>query len=169
MQIQPLSLDGVLLLTPTVHHDARGFFLESFNQKKFQQLTGLDVHFVQDNHSRSAQHVLRGLHYQSPHEQGKLVRVLHGQIYDVVVDIRPKSPTYKQWLGLSLDAEQQQQLWVPTGFAHGFLVTSPSADVLYKTTDYYHPEHEQHLHWNDPSLGINWPLKGEPILSVKDA
>lgn len=169
MQIQPLSLDGVLLITPAIHRDARGFFLESFNQKKFQQLTGLDVDFVQDNHSHSAKNVLRGLHYQAPHEQGKLIRVLHGTIYDVVVDIRPASPSYKQWLGLYLDAEQQQQLWVPTGFAHGFLVISDSADVLYKATDYYHPECEQVLHWNDPSLNINWPLNGPPILSAKDS
>lgn len=168
MQIKSLPLEGVLLLTPKVYKDTRGFFLESFNQQRFTTATGLNVQFVQDNHSRSAQHVLRGLHLQHPQSQGKLIHVLQGIIYDVVVDLRPNSRTFGQWLGVYLDAHHHQQLWIPNGFAHGFLVISPIADVLYKTTDYYAPHHEYTLLWDDHDLAIDWPLQQPPILSEKD-
>ena len=148
--------------------DTRGFFFESFNTRAFAEATGLDVQFVQDNHSRSAKGVLRGLHYQILHPQGKLVRVVRGSVFDVAVDIRKASPTFGKWVGVELTEDNHRQLWVPPGLAHGFLVTSESADFLYKTTDYYAPEHERCLAWNDPDIAIEWPLEGEPQLSAKD-
>ena len=173
MQIQPLAISDVLLITPKVFGDERGFFLESFNQRDFQAFTGLDVTFVQDNHSRSAQGVLRGLHYQVEQPQGKLVRVLAGEILDVAVDIRNGSATFGQWVSARLDAESHQQMWVPEGFAHGFVVLSESADVFYKATDYYAPQHERAIRWDDPTLAIDWQRKywhwqGEPTISDKD-
>ena len=163
-------LKSVLCLQPKVFGDDRGFFFESFNQKDFQDQLGIETTFVQDNHSRSAQHVLRGLHYQIQQPQGKLVRVVQGEIFDVAVDIRKGSPTLGQWVGEILSAENKKQLWVPEGFAHGFLVTSDSAEVLYKTTDYYAPQYERSIRWDDPDIGIDWPLAGaEPVLSNKDA
>ena len=170
MKITPCAIPDVLLLEPRVFGDERGFFLESFNQRAFNQATGLDLHFVQDNHSRSARNVLRGLHYQVNQPQGKLVRVTAGEVFDVAVDIRRNSPTFGKWAGELLSATNKRQLWVPPGLAHGFLVLSETADFLYKTTDYYAPEHERCIVWNDPSLGISWPLQGgAPLLSVKDA
>ena len=173
MKIQPLAIPDVLLITPRVHGDERGFFMESFNQRDFQTAAGLDVTFVQDNHSRSAQGVLRGLHYQVKQPQGKLVRALAGEILDVAVDIRTDSRTYGHWVSARLSAASHQQMWVPAGFAHGFLVLSESADVFYKTTDYYAPEHERAIRWDDPTLAIDWqreswPWQGEPTLSEKD-
>lgn len=164
-------IDGVLVLEPKVFGDARGFFFESFNARDFAQATGLDVAFVQDNHSKSAKGVLRGLHYQTQHAQGKLVRVTQGAVFDVAVDIRKGSPTFGQWFGQELSAENNKQLWIPAGLAHGFLVTSESAEFLYKTTDYYHPEFERSLLWNDPNVGVEWPLHlsdSEPLLAAKD-
>ncbi len=170
LTVTPTEIPGVLILEPKVFGDSRGFFLESFNQDSFRQATGLDVNFVQDNHSRSRKGVLRGLHYQlPPHAQGKLVRVVSGSVFDVAVDIRRDSPTYGRWVGVSLTAENHRQLWIPPGLAHGFLVTSESADLLYKTTDYYSPTHEQCIAWNDPDLAVAWPLAGHPTLSGKDA
>jgi dTDP-4-dehydrorhamnose 3,5-epimerase len=168
MQIIPSEIPDVLLLEPKVFGDDRGFFMESFNQQVFQDKTGLEVAFVQDNHSRSGQHVLRGMHYQIQQPQGKLVRVIIGEIFDVVVDLRRSSPTFGKWVGYTLSAENKHQLWVPPGFAHGFLVTSEVAEVLYKTTDYYAPQHERSLLWNDPAVGILWPLTADPMLSKKD-
>ena len=171
-QVTPTPIDGVLMLEPKVFGDARGFFFESFNARDFAQATGLERSFVQDNHSKSSQGVLRGLHYQVQHAQGKLVRVTHGAVFDVAVDIRRASKTYGQWFGLELSAENKKQLWIPEGLAHGFLVTSESAEFLYKTTDYYHPEHERSLLWNDPAIGIDWPLhllSAAPLLAAKDA
>ena len=168
MQVFQTDIADVLVLEPKVFRDQRGYFLESFNQRSFKQLTGLDVQFVQDNHSHSVQGVLRGLHYQIEHPQGKLVRVTQGRVYDVAVDIRKSSPTFRKWVGVELSAENFRQLWVPAGFAHGFVVLSETADFLYKTTDYYYPEHERCIRWNDPELAINWPLEIEPELSVKD-
>ncbi len=168
MDIQITSLPDVLLLTPKVHGDARGFFLESFNARTFAELTGVHRPFVQDNHSRSARNVLRGLHYQIKQPQGKLVRVVMGEIYDVAVDLRKSSATFGHWFGCYLSQENKQQLWVPEGFGHGFVVTSDYAEVLYKTTDYYAPEHERCVLWNDSALAINWPLTEEPLLSAKD-
>ena len=173
MRVEPLAIPDVMLLHPTVHGDERGFFLERFNQRTFEKATGLTRQFVQDNHSRSAQSVLRGLHYQIQQPQGKLVSVLQGEILDVAVDIRPDSPTRGQWVSAILSGDNFQQLWVPEGFAHGFLVLSQQADVLYKTTDYYAPEHERVIRWDDPALGIDWmrsdwPWTGEPQLSEKD-
>lgn len=165
----PTTLPDVLILEPKVFGDHRGFFFESFNQRDFEQLTGLKVQFVQDNHSRSAQGVLRGLHYQILHPQGKLVRVTHGEVFDVSVDLRRSSPTFGKWAGVVLSAENKRQLWIPPGFGHGFVVTSESAEFLYKTTDYWYPEHERTLFWNDPVLEIQWPLTGEPKLAAKDA
>ena len=160
----------VFILEPKVFGDTRGFFLESFNSRAFAEATGLDVKFVQDNHSRSTRGVLRGLHYQARHSQGKLVRVVRGSVFDVAVDIRKTSPTFGKWVGVELSEDNHRQLWVPPGLAHGFLVTSESADFLYKTTDYYAPEHERCLAWNDPAIGIDWPLgSDQPLLSVKDA
>lgn len=170
LTVTPTEIPGVLILEPKVFGDSRGFFLESFNQDTFRQATGLDVNFVQDNHSRSSRGVLRGLHYQlPPHAQGKLVRVVSGSVFDVAVDIRRDSPTYGRWVGVSLTAENHRQLWIPPGLAHGFLVTSESADLLYKTTDYYSPTHERCIAWDDSDLAISWPLAGLPILSGKDA
>ena len=164
-------LDGVLLLEPKVFGDERGFFFESFNQRDFDQATGLSVQFVQDNHSKSSQGVLRGLHYQIQHPQGKLVRVTAGEVFDVVVDLRGSSATFGRSYGITLSADNKKQLWIPPGFAHGFLVTSESAEFLYKTTDYWYPEFERSLLWSDPALGIEWPLrKGQiPLLVKKDA
>ncbi|PKO45347.1 MAG: dTDP-4-dehydrorhamnose 3,5-epimerase [Betaproteobacteria bacterium HGW-Betaproteobacteria-3] len=168
MKITPTAIPDVLIIEPKVFGDERGFFLESFNQRAFNQATGLDVQFVQDNHSRSARGVLRGLHYQVQQPQGKLVRVVRGAVFDVAVDIREGSLTWGQWVGTELSEGNQRQLWVPPGFAHGFLVTSGSADYLYKTTDYYAPEHERCMAWNDPAIGIQWPLDGPPQLSARD-
>lgn len=167
--VTPTALPEVLLLEPKVFGDARGFFFESFNQRDFANVTGLNVQFVQDNHSRSAQGVLRGLHYQIQHPQGKLVRVTKGAVFDVAVDLRRTSPRFGQWAGVELTAENFRQLWIPPGFAHGFVVTSESAEFLYKTTDYWYPEHERSLLWNDPALGIEWPLQVPPQLAAKDA
>lgn len=169
MKIVPTEIPDVLLIEPQVYGDSRGYFYESFNQKAFTDKTGIDSAFVQDNHSRSQRHVLRGLHYQVQQPQGKLVRVVVGEIFDVAVDLRRSSPTFGQWVGYCLSAENRQQLWVPAGFAHGFLVLSEVAEVLYKTTDYYAPQHERCLLWNDAEVAIAWPLNAEtPILSAKD-
>jgi dTDP-4-dehydrorhamnose 3,5-epimerase len=171
MQALPTDLPGVILLQPKVFGDARGFFMESYNKRTLAQLTALSPEFVQDNHSRSARGVLRGLHYQIIQPQGKLVRVTAGEVFDVAVDIRRSSPHFGRWYGCVLSAENQHQLWVPAGFAHGYLVLSESAEFLYKTTDYYAPEHERCIKWNDPQLAIQWPLPAgmsEPALSAKD-
>lgn len=167
MQLIPTKLSEVLLIEPKVFGDARGFFFESYNQRQMDGL-GLDAEFVQDNHSRSANNVLRGLHYQINHPQGKLVRVIAGEVFDVAVDIRRSSPTFGQWVGQVLSAENRRMMWVPPGFAHGFCVTTDFAEFLYKTTDYWYPEHERCLLWNDPDLAIPWPLRGEPVLAAKD-
>jgi dTDP-4-dehydrorhamnose 3,5-epimerase len=170
-QVMQTPLAGVLVLEPKVFGDARGFFFESFNARDFEQATGLKETFVQDNHSKSAKGVLRGLHYQVQHAQGKLVRVTQGAVFDVAVDIRKNSSTFGQWFGLELSGENKKQLWIPAGLAHGFLVTSDSAEFLYKTTDYYYPEHERSLLWSDSNVGIQWPLHlldARPILSNKD-
>ena len=169
MKATQLSIPDILLFEPKVFGDDRGFFFESFNRQKFAELTGSDIDFVQDNHSRSAKNVLRGLHYQIQHPQGKLVRVTQGEVFDVAVDIRKSSPTFGKWVGEILSAENKKQLWIPEGFAHGFVVLSESAEFLYKTTDYWYPEHERCIVWNDESLSINWPNRGEPALSGKDA
>src|SRR6185369_2035035 len=168
MKVLRTDLPGVLILEPKVFGDARGFFLESYNKRAFREATGLDVEFVQDNHSSSARGVLRGLHYQIRQPQGKLVRVIAGEVFDVAVDLRRSSPTFGRWVGERLSGENRRMLWVPEGFAHGFLVTSQSAEFLYKTTDYYAPEHERTLLWSDPAIGIAWPLEGEPQLKAKD-
>ena len=165
----PTAVPEVIVLEPKVFGDDRGFFFESFNARAFEQATGLKREFVQDNHSKSAKNVLRGLHYQIQNPQGKLVRVTHGEVFDVAVDIRKSSKTFGQWVGVHLSAENKKQLWVPEGFAHGFVVLSETAEFLYKTTDYYAPEYERSLLWNDPVLGILWPFEGEPKLAVKDA
>ena len=167
--VTPTAIADVLVLEPKVFGDARGFFFESFNARDFAQATGLDVAFVQDNHSQSARGVLRGLHYQIQHPQGKLVRVVRGEVFDVAVDLRRRSPTFGRWVGERLSAENRRQLWVPPGFAHGFVVLSESAEFLYKTTDYWYPEHERSLLWNDPALGIDWPIEDAPQLAAKDA
>lgn len=169
MKVTPTAIPEVLILEPQVFGDDRGFFFESYNARKFDELTGVAAHFVQDNHSRSARNVLRGLHYQMRHPQGKLIRVLAGTIYDVVVDLRRSSPFFGRWVGTELSAENRKQLWVPSGFAHGFVVTSESAECAYKTTDYWVPEDERAILWNDPDLGIDWPLSGQPMLSSKDS
>lgn len=169
MKVTPLAIPEVLLIEPKVFGDSRGFFFESFNQKAFNEATGLDVTFVQDNHSRSAKGVLRGLHYQVDKPQGKLVRVTRGAVFDVAVDIRPASPTFGKWVGVELNEDKHQQLWIPPGFAHGFLVLSDVADFLYKTTDYYAPALERCILWNDASLNISWPSDIAPSLSVKDS
>ena len=170
MKLTPTAIPDVLIIEPRVFGDARGFFYESFNQQAFDAATGTRYQFVQDNHSRSARGVLRGLHYQLPPKaQGKLVRVVRGAVFDVAVDIRRSSPTFGQWVGVELSEDNQRQLWIPPGCAHGFLVLSESADFLYKTTDYYSPEHERAIAWNDPALGVQWPDCGiEPQLSAKD-
>ena len=170
MKVIPTTIADVLILEPSVFGDSRGFFLESFNRKAFGAITGLDVDFVQDNHSRSARGILRGLHYQIRRPQGKLVRVVRGAVFDVSVDLRRSSPTFGQWVGVELTEDSHRQLWVPPGFAHGFYVLSDHADFLYKTTDYYFPEHERSLSWNDPAIAISWPLEQgtEPVVSEKD-
>jgi len=167
--VTPTALPEVLILEPKVFGDARGFFFESFNQRDFAQATGLDVQFVQDNHSRSIKGVLRGLHYQIQHPQGKLVRVTQGEVFDVVVDLRRNSPNFGKWDGVLLSADNKRQLWVPPGFAHGFVVTGDTAEFLYKTTDYWYPEFERSLLWSDPAVGVRWPLTAEPQLAAKDA
>jgi dTDP-4-dehydrorhamnose 3,5-epimerase len=168
MKIKETNLPGVLLIEPTVFGDDRGYFYESFNENKFAELTGLHVNFVQDNHSKSVKNVLRGMHYQIQQAQGKLVRVVAGEVFDVAVDLRKDSPTFGQWTGAYLSAENRLQMWIPEGFAHGFVVTSDSAEFLYKTTDFWAPQFERCLQWNDPSVGIQWPLSAEPTLSAKD-
>ncbi len=170
-EVQATALPEVLILQPKVFGDARGFFFESFNQRDFEQVTGVRTAFVQDNHSRSSRGVLRGLHYQIQQAQGKLVRVTQGEVFDVAVDLRRDSPRFGRWAGVHLSAENQRQLWVPPGFAHGFLVLSDSADFLYKTTDYWAPAHERSLRWNDPAVGIAWPWPVDtmPQLAAKDA
>jgi len=169
MEATKTAIDGVLLLAPKVFGDSRGFFFESFNARVFAEATGLQLDFVQDNHSRSARHVLRGMHFQVNRPQGKLVRVVRGEVFDVAVDIRRDSPTFGRWVGERLSETNQRQLWVPPGLAHGFLVLSESADFLYKTTDYYDPASERCLAWNDPTVRIDWPLEGQaPALSGKD-
>ena len=172
MNVIATALPEVLIIEPKVFGDARGFFMESWNAKAFAQATGVDLQFVQDNHSRSAHGVLRGLHYQIVNPQGKLVRVAAGTVFDVAVDMRRSSPRFGQWVGVELSADNRRQLWVPPGFAHGFVVLSDSADFLYKTTDYYAPQHERALRWDDPHVGVKWPLQrlhGAPQLSGKDA
>lgn len=168
MKAIPTNLPEVMIIEPKVFGDERGFFFESFNAKKFTELTGVDVEFVQDNHSLSAKNILRGLHYQIKQAQGKLVRVVTGEVFDVAVDIRKSSPRFGQWTGVVLSAENQRQLWIPPGFAHGFVVLSDKAEFLYKTTDYWAPEYERSLQWNDPAIGIEWPIQGEPVMSAKD-
>jgi dTDP-4-dehydrorhamnose 3,5-epimerase len=168
MNVIQTPLPGVLLLEPRVFGDERGFFMESFNARLLAERAGITDTFVQDNHSRSARGVLRGLHYQIQHPQGKLVRVVAGSVWDVAVDLRRSSPAFGKWFGVELSAENKRMVWVPPGFAHGFLVLSDSADFLYKTTDYWYPEHERSVLWNDPALAIGWPLQGEPVLSAKD-
>ena len=170
MKVTKLALPEVLKIEPLCFGDERGFFLESYNRRAFHQATGLDVEFVQDNHSKSAGNVLRGLHDQlAPKAQGKLVRVVVGAVFDVTVDIRSDSPTFGKWVSEILSAENKAQLWIPPGFAHGFLVLSESAEVIYKTTEYYAPEYERGIRWDDPDLAISWPLDGAPVLSAKDA
>jgi dTDP-4-dehydrorhamnose 3,5-epimerase len=169
IQVTSMPLDGVKLIEPKVFGDSRGFFFESFNAREFAQQVQDGVTFVQDNHSRSAKGVLRGLHYQIAHAQGKLVRVTEGEVFDVAVDLRRSSPTFGKWEGITLSAGNHRQLWIPPGFAHGFVVLSESAQFLYKTTDYWYPEFERCLLWNDPSVGIEWPIEFEPILAAKDA
>ena len=168
MKVIPTSIPDVLIIEPRVFGDARGFFFESFNQQAFKAVTGLEVNFVQDNHSRSTQGVLRGLHYQIEQPQGKLVRVVRGAVFDVAVDLRKSSATFGQWVGVELSEENKRQMWVPPGFAHGFLTLSESADFLYKTTDYYAPQFERCVAWNDPAIGIKWPVGVQPKLSNKD-
>ncbi|TAN71231.1 MAG: dTDP-4-dehydrorhamnose 3,5-epimerase [Methylobacter sp.] len=168
MQIHTTEIPDLLIIEPKVFGDDRGFFYESFNARRFAELTGISKNFVQDNHSKSAKNVLRGLHYQIQQPQGKLVRVVAGEVFDVAVDIRKNSPAFGQWVGVTLSAENKRQFWIPEGFAHGFVVTSASAEFLYKTTDYWAPEHERSILWNDPIIGIQWPIDAEPLLSGKD-
>ena len=172
MNAQSTAIEGVFVLEPKVFGDARGFFMESYNRRAFREATGLDIDFVQDNHRRSRKGELRGLHYQIQQPQGKLVRVTSGAVFDVAVDIRRGSPTFGRWVGVELSADNHRQLWVPPGMAHGFVVLSESADFLYKTTDYYAPQFERSIAWNDPTIGIDWPLAAhgitEPLLSDKD-
>jgi dTDP-4-dehydrorhamnose 3,5-epimerase len=168
MEVLVTAIPDVLIIDPKIHSDARGFFFESFNQKIFEEKTGIRQSFVQDNHSRSTRNVLRGLHYQIGQPQGKLVRVVSGCIFDVAVDLRKSSATFGKWVGVKLSEENKRLLWVPPGFAHGFIVTSESADVLYKTTDYWAPGCERTIVWNDIDLAINWPVASEPILAEKD-
>ena len=169
MNVVRTDITDVLLIEPKVFGDARGFFFESFNHRQFCEAAGRELAFVQDNHSRSTQGVLRGLHYQIQQPQGKLVRVVRGAVFDVAVDIRKSSPTFGRWVGAELSEDNHRQLWVPPGFAHGFVVLSETADFLYKTTDYYAPQHERCIAWNDPALAIDWRFTGEPRLSAKDA
>lgn len=170
-QVTSTPIEGVCVLEPKVFGDARGFFFESFNVRDFEAALGVNTPFVQDNHSKSSHGVLRGLHYQVQHPQGKLVRVTHGRVFDVAVDIRENSPTFGQWFGCELSADNHKQMWIAPGLAHGFLVLSESAEFLYKTTDYWYPEHERSLKWNDPSVGVAWPLhelRNAPLLAAKD-
>lgn len=169
MKVRSASIPDVLIIEPKVFGDERGFFFESFNQRSWQDATGLNTIFVQHNHSASGKNVLRGLHYQIQQPQGKLVRVLAGEVFDVAVDLRKKSPTFGQWVGEYLSADNKKQFWVPEGFAHGFLVLSEKAEFLYLATAYYAPEHERAILWNDPNLNIDWPLQGTPCLSAKDS
>jgi dTDP-4-dehydrorhamnose 3,5-epimerase len=168
MRIQITEIPDVLVIEPKVFGDDRGFFYESFNERNFKELTGISENFVQDNHSKSARNVLRGLHYQIQQPQGKLVRIVSGEVFDVAVDLRKSSPTFGRWVGVTLSAENKRQMWVPPGFAHGFVVTSDSAEFLYKTTEYWAPEFERTILWSDPEIGIDWPLESAPILSSKD-
>ncbi|PUA20529.1 dTDP-4-dehydrorhamnose 3,5-epimerase [Glaciimonas sp. PCH181] len=168
MQLHTTDIPDVLIIEPQSFGDDRGFFYESFNERRFKELTGVTTNFVQDNHSKSAKNVLRGLHYQIQQPQGKLVRVVAGEVFDVAVDIRKNSSTFGHWVGVILSADNKRQLWVPPGFAHGFVVTSDSAEFLYKTTDYWAPEFERSILWNDPAIGIQWPIDGAPLLSGKD-
>jgi len=168
MIVTPTALPEVLVLEPKVFGDDRGFFYESYNRRTLREATGIDADFVQDNHSRSAKNVLRGLHYQLEQAQGKLVRATLGRVFDVAVDIRKQSPNFGRWVGVELSAENKKMMWVPPGFAHGFLVLSDFAEFLYKTTDYYAPQHERSILWNDPAISVQWPLTGAPLLSAKD-
>jgi dTDP-4-dehydrorhamnose 3,5-epimerase len=168
VNVIPTAIPDVLIIEPKEFGDERGFFFESFNRRQFAELIGRNVDFVQDNHSRSAKNVLRGLHYQIQQPQGKLVRVVQGAVFDVAVDMRRSSPTFGQYAAVELSAENKRMLWVPEGFAHGFVVVSDTAEFLYKTTDYWAPEFERSIAWNDPAIGIQWPIQGEPILSAKD-
>ena len=168
MKVIPTAIPDVMLLEPAVYGDQRGFFYESYNARRFAELTGVTAVFVQDNHSKSARNVLRGLHYQISQAQGKLVRVTAGTVFDVTVDLRKSSPTFGRWVGFELSAENRRQVWIPAGFAHGFVVTSESAEFLYKTTDYWAPQHERAIRWDDPVLGIEWPAGLQPLLSGKD-
>jgi len=169
IQVTATALPEVKIVEPKVFGDARGYFYESFNAQEFAEQVGPGIEFVQDNHSRSVRGVLRGLHYQIEHAQGKLVRVVEGEVFDVAVDVRRSSPNFGKWVGVTLSADNHRQLWVPPGFAHGFVVLSESAQFLYKTTDYWFPEHERSIIWNDPDIGIDWPFDGEPVLAAKDA
>ena len=169
MNVIKTKIPEVIIFEPKVFGDERGFFFESYNQKAFFEATNLDVNFVQDNHSKSARNVLRGMHYQIDQAQGKLVRVTQGEVFDVAVDLRASSPTFGQWEGTTLSADNKRQMWIPPGFAHGFLVLSDTAEFLYKTTDFYAPQFECCLKWDDPEVGIKWPLQGMPILSAKDS
>lgn len=168
MRVEETKIPGVLVLEPKVFGDERGLFFESFNQRRWKEATGLDTVFVQENHSRSVKNVLRGLHYQIKQAQGKLVRVIAGEVFDVAIDLRKSSPTFGQWTGIRLSAENKKQFWIPPGFGHGFVVLSEVAEFLYLTTDYYAPEHERAIIWNDPDLAIAWPFEGTPVLSAKD-
>ena len=168
MKVTPTAIPDVLIIEPKVFGDERGFFFESFNQLRFEEVAGVRCNFVQDNHSRSTRNVLRGLHYQIRQPQGKLVRVVAGEVFDVAVDIRKSSPTFGRWVGTRLSADNKRQLWIPPGFAHGFLVLSETAEFLYKTTDYWAQEHERCLRWNDPAIGVEWPADASPQLSAKD-
>jgi dTDP-4-dehydrorhamnose 3,5-epimerase len=169
MKVQSTAIPEVLIIEPEVYGDDRGFFFESFNARAFEQATGLEPEFVQDNHSKSVKNVLRGMHYQIKQPQGKLVRVVQGEVFDVAVDLRRSRETFGQWVGVRLTAENKKQLWIPEGFAHGFVVLSDTAEFLYKTTDYYAPKYERSLLWSDPALGITWPITEEPKLTTKDA
>ena len=169
MKVTVGELPEVLVIEPRVFGDERGFFLESYNQRVFREAAGIDAKFVQDNHSRSARNVLRGLHYQLKQAQGKLIRVVAGEVFDVAVDLRRSSPRFGRWMGQRLSADNKRMLWIPPGFAHGFLALSEFAEVLYKATDYYAPEHERCVLWNDPDIGVDWPLTGVPLVSEKDS
>jgi dTDP-4-dehydrorhamnose 3,5-epimerase len=169
VRVIPTEIPDLLLLEPRMFGDERGFFMETYNRRAFREATGMDVEFVQDNHSRSKRNVLRGLHYQILQPQGKLVRVVSGEVFDVAVDLRRSSPTLGKWVGVTLSAESARMAWIPPGFAHGFLVLSEQADFIYKATDYYAPEHERTLLWNDPEIGVRWPLQGPPVLTQKDS
>ena len=168
MRATAMAIPDVLLIEPQVFGDERGFFFESFNAAQFAEVIEKEISFVQDNHSHSVRNVLRGLHYQIRQPQGKLIRVISGEVFDVAVDLRRSSPTYGKWVAAVLSAENKKQMWIPEGFAHGFVVTSAAAELLYKTTDYYAPEHERCIAWDDPAIGIQWPLDAPPILSIKD-